>query len=141
MKMKYSHFLFVLAFLFLFSCKKNNTALRANNELELIVNDCGNAKNSTGSDANGTICFTKLITESRCPTGAVCIWQGYAQCEFSINLNGQKKNFKLATIKNLLLNTDTVINGYKVSLINVLPYPDLKQPSAEPYRAVLKIEQ
>lgn len=141
MKMKYSHFLFALAVLALVSCTKNKTALKANNELELTLNDCGSAKNPGDNQTNGTVCFTKLLTESRCPSGAVCIWQGYAECEFSINLNGQQKSFRLATIKNMLLNTDTVINGYKVSLINVLPYPDVNHPPTEPYKAVLKIEQ
>lgn len=141
MKTKYSHFLFAFALLALVSCNKNNTLLNTNNELELKLNDCAASKKSTDNEIDGSICFTKLVSESRCPTGAVCVWAGYAQCEFSINLNGEQKNFRLATIKNMLLNTDTVINGYKVSLINVLPYPELNKANTEPYKAILKIEQ
>lgn len=128
----------------LVSCKKTKFILNANSELELKLNDCGGSKNSTNKEANGTICFTKLVAESRCPKGVQCIWQGYAACEFSINIDGVKKQFTLSTLKHGAVpwSNETVIHGIKISLVDVLPYPDFSKPQpTEPYKAILKIEQ
>lgn len=127
--------------IFVASCKKNVSGTTQNDGLELALNNCLETKTDTGSvGPEGKICYTKLITESRCPKGGECIWQGYAQCEFSISVDGQNKSFRLATLKNILLNTDTIINGTKISLIDVLPYPDITKEVNEPSRVVLKIE-
>jgi len=138
----YSNILFTLLIVFFAaSCKKAETKALENGEVELTLNNCGAPKNQGNTvPENFTVCFTKLVTESRCPIGAECIWEGYAQCEFSTNINGENKSFRLATLKNFLLSTDTVINGSKISLLTVLPYPDITKPASEPYRAVIKIE-
>ncbi len=136
--------MFLFALLTLVSCKKTKMILDANNELQLKLNDCGGSKNSTNKETNGAICFTKLVAESRCPTGMECIWQGYAACEFFINIDGIKKQFTLSTLKNSAVpwSNETVINGIKISLVDVLPYPDFSKPQpTEPYKAILKIEQ
>ncbi len=138
----YGHLVFSLLIIFsAVGCKKDETKALENGQIELTLNNCGTPKNyGNNSSASVTVCFIKLVSESRCPTGAECIWEGYAECEFSINVDGENKSFRLATLKNLLLNTDTTINGSKISLVSVLPYPDITKPSSEPYTAILKIE-
>lgn len=65
------------------SCKKDEMKALENGQIELTLNNCGTPKNEgNNSSVNVTVCFTKLVSESRCPTGAECIWEGYAQCEF-----------------------------------------------------------
>jgi hypothetical protein len=135
---------FIAAFISLFfvaGCKKNSSEPAQNSNLELVLNNCAETKTGKGNVLpDGKICYTKLITDCRCPKGGVCVWQGYAQCEFSINVGGQSKIFRLATLKNILFNTDTTINGTKISLIDVLPYPDINSEVNEPSRVILKIE-
>ena len=55
-------------------CKKDETKALENGEIELTLNNCGTPKNEgNNSLTNVTVCFTNLVIESRCPTGAECI--------------------------------------------------------------------
>jgi hypothetical protein len=130
-----------LFLLVIIGCKKNVSDIIQTDDIELVLNNCAETKTDPGNVlTEGKICYAKLIADCRCPNGAVCIWQGYAQCEFLISVNGQNKTFRLATLKNILFNTDTIINGTKISLVNVLPYPDITREIDEPSRVILKIE-
>jgi hypothetical protein len=134
-------FLFVAVVIFLggmTGCKKQIAKMSQIKTIEYIINDCGNKAGNPSNDFE--ICFTRLITECRCPLGGVCIWAGYAECEFSIKKNNQTSIFKLATLDNTQFHSDIEIYGIKIKLENVLPYPDFTQPSTEPTKAILKIE-
>jgi hypothetical protein len=92
---------------------------------------------------NGTvkICFDELMQDSRCPIGAMCIWQGVAELRFSFTVNDSRQDITLATL-NIpgMYRSDTTLMGYKVELLSVTPYPQINvSRNISDYRAELKI--
>ena len=75
--------------------------------------------------------FVAVVSDSRCPANAMCIWQGAATATFSFTKNGDSHRFNLSTIKMEPNYTkDTVIAGYKIEFIHLLPYPGTFTPPA-----------
>jgi hypothetical protein len=71
-----------------------------------------------------SLCFDSVLTDSRCPFNAMCFWQGYAACKFSLSSNGETYPFALSTLKlPNIFSKDTIISGYKIEFINLEPYP------------------
>ena len=86
--------------------------------------------------------FDAVLADSRCPANAMCIWQGAATATFSFTKNGDPHRFNLSTITmEPNYNKDTVIAGYKIEFINLLPYPGTFTPPASDnqVKAELKI--
>jgi hypothetical protein len=82
-----------------------------------------NIKNSDCSDIKGTeysICL-EYVNDSRCPSNGVCVWEGNASANFVLNSITENQSFTLNTQKNF--QRDTIINGLKIELISVSPYP------------------
>ena len=71
-----------------------------------------------------TICFDKLLQDSRCPLQSMCIWQGAAKGNFSFRAGNQEAEFSLSTttLKPEYFR-DTVLFGYRIHLVDVKPYP------------------
>lgn len=68
--------------------------------------------------------FDAVVSDSRCPANAMCIWQGAATATFSFTKNNDAHRFNLSTITMKPNYTkDTVIAGYKIEFVNLLPYP------------------
>lgn len=70
-----------------------------------------------------TIRFKSLAGDSRCPQGAVCVWQGNA--EVILEVSG----------KEISLNTDlepkeAVVGQYNIRLQDVIPYPIMDEEHA-----------
>ncbi|MCL1932864.1 MAG: hypothetical protein FWF53_03485 [Candidatus Azobacteroides sp.] len=63
------------------------------------------------------------INDSRCPTGGVCVWEGNASVELQLITQKGKYNFTLDTHSPPIFKNDTVIEGFRYELRNVLPYP------------------
>ncbi len=62
------------------------------------------------------------LGDGRCPIGAYCIWEGNAQVDFILKQEGRSEQiFTLNTHNNFL--NDTVVNGIRFELIDMLPYP------------------
>ena len=81
-----------------------------------------------------SICLDSVINDSRCPSGAVCVWEGDAVVSFSVTVDNETKSFELHT--NSKFCTDTLINGYNIALISLLPYPSVDfQIDKEDYSA------
>jgi hypothetical protein len=124
----------ILIFLFILgSCKKEQETdpFGTNQELTLKTGDVRSSKSD-----NISIKVLK-ISDSRCPTGVVCVWQG----EATVNLE-----IKEATVYEVILSTfhqpvDTV-NNLIFKLIDVLPYPKygVEVPDSEKC-VVLKIDR
>ena len=75
--------------------------------------------------------FDAVVSDSRCPANAMCIWQGAATATFSFTKNGDTHRFNLSTITMEPNYTkDTIIAGYKLEFINLLPYPGTFTPPA-----------
>ena len=130
-------FLLVFCITIMHSCKKASDTGPADNTLHL------GACTPVATGAFPVICFDSLISESRCPEGAVCVWQGYAAVRLSMKDEaGITQSFTLSTLDDKRLHlpaTDTTISGYHITLLDVLPYPSLVKPMDGPYRIALKI--
>jgi hypothetical protein len=64
------------------------------------------------------------ITDSRCPIGATCIWEGNGRVKLRVLQSGESPvAFWLNTHPDFL--TDTIVNGIRYELIDLLPYPEL----------------
>jgi hypothetical protein len=120
------------------SCSKKDVELREGT-LELTLKRCGNGEIAGN---NLRLCFDSLITDSRCPANAMCIWQGTATAKFSFTKDNETKTFVLSTLDMPPTYTkDTVLMGYKIEFVNLSPYPGtVPMPvPADKIKAELKI--
>ena len=66
------------------------------------------------------------ISDSRCPIGAICVWEGNASVRLLIKQGGDEDiTFRLNT--HGMYMTDTLVNGLRYELIDLLPYPEIEQ--------------
>jgi hypothetical protein len=71
-----------------------------------------------------SICFNKMLEDSRCPLRAMCVWQGVAKGNFSFRAGNQQTELDLSTVNFKPGYTrDTVLFGYKIHLVDFKPYP------------------
>jgi hypothetical protein len=79
------------------------------------------------------------LSDGRCPTGALCIWEGTARVKLHVQQSGKNIiSFWLNTHSSLL--TDTIVNGLHYELIDLLPYPVVDMDySLDDYILQLKI--
>jgi hypothetical protein len=102
----------------------------------LPLKDCGlNIENQA------YICFESVSDDSRCPDGAQCVWAGDAKAKFKyVRLNEDPVFFSLNT--NVSFTNDSIIDGYKFTLLNLYPYPSLKHHTDQnKYKAELVIQK
>jgi hypothetical protein len=86
-----------------------------------------------------SIRFESVPTESRCPAGALCIWEGEAVAKLQMTKSGMGST----TIE---LNTTqphiTVFFSYTVELLELTPYPVLDQQlDTAAYQALLVVKR
>ena len=78
------------------------------------------------------------IQDSRCPKGAKCITEGYAQLTIKIIENKVEKIIKLKTDDKKHLITDK----FRYKIIDLVPYPELnKELKLSDYVAVISVQQ
>ena len=138
MKVFLSIFLFTTLTAFVNSCSKSGNKFKEGT-VELKLSECENG-NIAGDDLK--LCFNAVVSDSRCPANVVCVWQGAATATFSFTKNGDTHRFDLSTITmKPNYSKDTVIAGYKIEFINLLPYPGTFTPPApnSQIKAELKI--
>ena len=85
-----------------------------------------------------TVCLDTVLEDSRCPTGAVCIWAGEAIARFKI----QGKNYTpvFLTIKEGAVETEDP--EYSFSFLKLTPYPSITyHPRPEDYTARVLIRK
>jgi hypothetical protein len=126
----------VTAFIFLalIRCKKD-PGLRASSSVPW--KDYSEFGNKTD---HITVCLDSLVEDSRCPTGVVCVWQGTAIAKFSVTVNNNQEPVTLSTGKLPGFPSDTILMGYKIEFINLLPYPEINvNHDISEYRAEVKI--
>jgi len=119
--------LFALIFsTFLYSgCEKSqcNCICSEYDAKELTLNDTLNLKYSElycNPEYEFRLSFDSL-SDGRCPIGAMCIWEGNARIKFIVQQSGESSAFWLNT--HVSMQSDTVINGIRYELIDLLPYP------------------
>jgi hypothetical protein len=114
-------------------CKKNAETDASDLEKEVKLK-AGEAYTAQKENLTVTV---KKITDSRCPTGVVCVWAGEATVWLDVN-DGKSWEVVLKTVHQPI---DTV-NNYVFKLINVLPYPvyQVEVPDSEKI-VVLQIDK
>ncbi|HET9825484.1 MAG TPA: hypothetical protein VFP87_09120 [Chitinophagaceae bacterium] len=116
-------------------CRKN---LGLNAPFSVAWHHCSQGK--FGSQ-HVQICFDSLLQDSRCPIGAMCVWQGTAVVRFGFTVNDSRANITLSTL-NLpgSYHSDTTLMGYKIEFLNLQPFPQINVPrNVSDYKADLKI--
>jgi len=90
---------------------------------------------------NFYICLDSVLNDSRCPKGAMCIWEGNAEIKLKFEkLNESPLYFNLNT--NLRFTRDTFIDRYSISIIDLSPYPEIGiKHSPNLYKASLIIKR
>jgi hypothetical protein len=105
---------------FVNSCSKSGDRLKEGT-VELKLSECESGIIS-GDDLK--LCFNTVVSDSRCPTNVVCIWQGTAVGRFTFTKNNESSTFDLSTLDQPpTYNKDTVLMGYKIEFVNLHPYP------------------
>jgi hypothetical protein len=69
-----------------------------------------------------------MISESRCPEGMECFWEGNARGAFTLTHFEAKESFFLDTYKGSHFFNDTTISGYHIRLLSLYPDPGLIVP-------------
>jgi hypothetical protein len=73
------------------------------------------------------ICLDSVLNDSRCPIGAYCLLAGNATVRFKYDkYNNTPIYFNLLT--NPISPKFAIINEYKFTLIDLIPYPSLEEP-------------
>lgn len=75
----------------------------------------------SNANQNITICLETVISDSRCPEGLDCNWEGDAEVRFVLNSGSASNSFTLHTSLNYL--TQTTLYGYEVKLVGLYPEP------------------
>jgi len=83
------------------------------------------------------ICFDTVLSDSRCPADVVCIWAGTAQARFKF----EKQNGSRHYVDLYIHTTDTLVDGYSFSFVDLDPYPMVSNPTKpEDYRARIVVK-
>ncbi|MBN3520584.1 hypothetical protein JYB62_11305 [Algoriphagus lutimaris] len=90
-----------------------------------------------------SITFSKILEDSRCPENVVCIWQGLAELEVLIEVDGKEEAYLLSTYPSFRnIPSEVQVDGYRFSLKNVSPYPNTtKSYQEKDYNIQLLVEK
>ncbi len=121
--------------LYLAACSGTGLQAKLGQEFSLAI-----GQSATIPSENMTIEFIAVTADSRCPSGAQCIWAGEAKCTVIISLNENEQAVTLLQHGGGS-SGETRIEGYNLSFI-LNPYPQLgKQIENKDYRLVLIINK
>lgn len=108
----------------LYNCKKTTDILQPTGMLGDTLTIAYN-QFVTVDPANLKVAFKSLLGDSRCPTNVICVWQGRADVEIQSTL-GSATQIDTMTVGGDINPSDpdtTKAFGYKIRLVDVLPYP------------------
>lgn len=107
----------VLSIFTLIACKKNRDG--KSQYPFVYLNDC---MSKTFSHDRVRLCFNEIISDSRCPKGMYCIWEGAVVAKFTFTSNNNDHILTLATNPlNLSVSKDTVVDGYRIEFVDIQP--------------------
>ena len=90
---------------------------------------------------NYCLTFTKMLSDSRCPKDATCIWQGEAKVEISLKRDG-----KLVDSQEIVLNhpeenrTSFTLGEKSFRVYGLMPYPTTKMKTEGNIDYYLRVE-
>jgi hypothetical protein len=67
-----------------------------------------------------TVEFKSVLSDSRCPMNAVCVWQGDAAVRLGLTLGGQRAD---TTLHSTIEPRTIAFRGYDVGFVHLEPYP------------------
>jgi hypothetical protein len=148
MKLFIAHFAqFVLCALFCTACSTLppesesgcSTAIPVNASLEKEFElPFGNYTAQVAS-TSVSVCIDSVLSDSRCPTGAVCVWAGSAAVRLSV-YDATSKTRQVMTLNTNQSPKELVFQGYRVAIVDVMPYPRLSvQTKASEYKVRLLV--
>jgi hypothetical protein len=65
-----------------------------------------------------------VLSDSRCPSNVVCVWEGNAEVRFLFTVDSIQTDLVLNTNGGYKFNSDTIISGYEIKLLKLSPYPE-----------------
>lgn len=136
--MKKNIFIILFTACFIVGCDDAND-INYNRDFEIQVN-----KTLKTSEGTYTLRFDSVMTDSRCPEGAMCVWQGVAATRFTLISANDSATFELFTVNLEKQNwSDSVIyKNLKIKLLKLNPYPSINiKFTYANYRAKLKLTQ
>lgn len=128
----------ILLSLSFFSCKKDK-----NNKDYITFSAC---KNFTVNTQTVNVCFENVVSDSRCPEGGDCIWEGCGIVALKVTMGAETHTIQLSTLLRKMPqipSIDTTINNVKIKLEDLTPYPCLNchTPSTDNYKVKLKLTE
>lgn len=82
-----------------------------------------------------------VLNDSRCPSNVQCVWEGNAEVRYVFTTDSIQTGFELNTHGGKQFNSDTVISGYRIRLLDLSPYPkDPEEILQVEYYSEVKIE-
>jgi len=126
MKNNYSvqFFIIILTLVVVVSCNDSTSPLPESDTL--ILNDSNYVELNEfifNSNEEIRLSYLNLAEDSRCPFGAVCVWEGNAKVDVAFITENVTHLLELNTHSDF--QRDTTINNYYIKLIDVEPYPQL----------------
>ena len=95
----------------------------------------------TWSDGNAlTLRWDEVVTDSRCPTDAVCVWAGEVELRLHVSTGSDSTSLVLRLPEWEAVSPLGKVAGFTIRLDRVLPEPSLAAPSTEEtYQAHLMV--
>jgi hypothetical protein len=93
----------------------------------LLLNDTieiANFETRYNCENNLSLRMDSVLADSRCPSSVQCVWEGNAEVRFFLIVDGIQTDFTLNTHGGSQFNADTVIQGYRIKLLELSPYPE-----------------
>ena len=141
------HVLFILL-LIIESCKNDTSIVSSGSFGNTFTLKVG--QTVTIQPGNLKVGFERVASDSRCPTGAMCFWEGMAQLRLWLLPPGTDTVFVQSTISGYVTQSDTCCHkyvdtvGYRVKLMQLDPYPRIDgplPPESSDYIAYLQVSK
>lgn len=65
-----------------------------------------------------------VLTDSRCPKGVQCVWEGNAEVHLKTIMSSDGKTHHIQLNTNSKFQQDTIIDNYRFRLLQLNPYPE-----------------
>ena len=69
-----------------------------------------------------SLCFDTIFSDSRCPEDVNCIWAGAFEIGIELSDQNEIHKLKLSTYPKGI--TDTILSGYSIKVVDLLPRPN-----------------
>ncbi|MES2776107.1 MAG: hypothetical protein V4722_18160 [Bacteroidota bacterium] len=133
----------ITSFFFISSCTKDETTapakcLVAGDSVSITIKYRASTDFSNCSNGQYSLAFAKLISDSRCPDGGVCIWAGTAQIGIHLYNGTNVDTLELKKPLKLAINNEF----FTFTLETLSPYPSLfAKFDISAYKATISIKK